>query len=101
MRTYDFGGTDYLNTLTLGAGNSIYAAGSRQIAGHTVFAMLQLPQHGGPPTCFPNPCHWPSGETTVRSSQRAMTAGTGSRPGRWHASTRQAGKSESRTAAWH
>ncbi len=64
-RTYDFGGDDYLNALTLGPGNSIYAAGSRTIGGHSVFALLQLPQHGGPPVCFPNPCPWPDGQAIV------------------------------------
>jgi uncharacterized delta-60 repeat protein len=64
-RTYDFGGNDYLNALKLSSGGAIYAAGSSEIAGHTVFAMLQLPSHGGPPTCFPTPCPWPSGQATV------------------------------------
>jgi len=65
MRTYDFGGNDYLNALALSTGGAIYAAGSREIGGHTVFALLQLPSHGGPPTCFPNPCPWPAGQATV------------------------------------
>ena len=64
-RTYDFGGNDYLNALKLSSGGAIYAAGSSEIAGHTVFAMLQLPSHGGPPTCFPTPCPWPGGQATV------------------------------------
>ncbi len=56
MRTYDLGGNDFLNALTLRDNGQIYAAGSSETAGHTVVGLLQLPWYGAPPVCFPTPC---------------------------------------------
>ena len=64
----DMGGNDYLYGLAFGGGGSIYAAGTREVSGHSVFAMAQFNANGTlPGTCSRGqPCnHWPSGKAYV------------------------------------
>lgn len=63
---YDMGGFDFMSALKLDRNGVIYAAGTRDIGGHTVFALLRVLSYGQAPTCFPTPCDlWTNGKFTV------------------------------------
>ncbi len=61
----DLGGNDYLNALGFGTDGRIYAAGSHETGGHTVFALARYTSAGALAKCNTHGCTlWPSGFVT-------------------------------------